>query len=149
MSAGDWVKFPTDRKLADDGEKTGWAWIFSSFPRGKKTSLNPARVRMIKNPGKGFRSLRNEGEITRWMNRRIRDAPKSTKEKSRNRSLNSVMLAVRDGELRLTVATIWFPSFLSGKMIVWISPWRPGSPTYSSLCLENILSRPETSSRKS
>jgi len=61
---------------------------------------------MIKIPGSGFLSLRKEGDVTRWMNNRIRDAPRSTKEKSRKRSLNSVMLAVRDGELRFTVATI-------------------------------------------
>ena len=70
------MKFPTDRKLAEEGEKIGVDWIFSKFPRGKKISLSPPSVRMINIPGRNFRSLAKEGDITREMSSETRDNPR-------------------------------------------------------------------------
>ena len=75
ISAGDRVKFPTDRKPAEEGEKIGKDWIFSNFPRGIKISLSPPSVRMINNPGKNFRSLAKEGDFTKKMSNETRDKP--------------------------------------------------------------------------
>ncbi|MBC8358738.1 MAG: hypothetical protein H8E54_07295 [Candidatus Aminicenantes bacterium] len=57
MSAGDFVRSQIERKLAEEGEKTGRDWIFPKLLKGKKMNLSPIKVRIIKSPGKGFRSL--------------------------------------------------------------------------------------------
>jgi hypothetical protein len=57
------VKLPTDRKLAEEGEKIGRDWIFSKLLRRKKISLSPPNVRMINSTGRNFRSLVKEGDL--------------------------------------------------------------------------------------
>jgi len=52
-------------------------WIFSRSLKGKKSILSPAKVRMIKNIERGFRSLKKDGERTRWTSKNIREMPKS------------------------------------------------------------------------
>jgi hypothetical protein len=77
ISAGDRVKFQIEKKPAEEGEKIDRDWIFSKFASKKKINLSPANMRMINNPGKNFRSMEKEGDVTREMSRNIREKPRT------------------------------------------------------------------------
>lgn len=118
ISAGELVRFHSEMKLAVDGEKRAEDWILSRALKGKNSPRNTKRITTAEKTGKAFFSFWKAGDLMIRTRSKTSVAPNAMKNTRRMSSFWEEILARRDGELSVTVATISFFWFRKGKKIV-------------------------------